>query len=238
MDKKYLTLVNGANGATEDDTEPLFDGKELVQMLDRELKDDSSSNAGRSQQLFYDAMEADSEEDQFELIVQCLELDPGNVDAMLVLLEYLPISEADEIEVLRRVVAIGRKRLGSKAFKEFAGAFWGVHETRPYMRARERLAESLNLAGHLEEAASEWEAILELNPNDNQGVRYLLLAGYLAGGQLDDAGRLFERFDECAWNTVFAWGRVLERFLAEDVKGVESALVIAREQNEHTEAYL
>lgn len=44
-------------------------------------------------------------------------------------------------------------------------------------------------AGRLEESIAEHEGMLELNPNDNQGVRYGLLALYLALKRLDGASR-------------------------------------------------
>jgi tetratricopeptide (TPR) repeat protein len=106
-----------------------------------------------------------------KLIERALELDPMNVDALLHVFSTLELTEDEEIETLRKIVAIGEKRLGPTAFRDFAGAFWGFIETRPYMRARERLAEYLRASGRLDEAIVEWEAMLKLNPNDNQGVR-------------------------------------------------------------------
>jgi len=58
--------------------------------------------------------------------------------------------------------------LSGDAFKKFAGHFWGLPETRPYMRARAALAEALQRAGRIEAAVAEMAGVLELNPNDNQ----------------------------------------------------------------------
>jgi tetratricopeptide (TPR) repeat protein len=191
-----------------------------------------------AQQLFYDAMEAASNEDEFELLQQALKLDPGNVDALLAVLRHRPVAPEDEIELLRKIVALGERRLGPKVFKNCKGHFWGFIETRPYMRAREQLAEALRCAGRIEEAIAEWEAMLVLNPGDNQGVRYALLMCYLALKRLDGAARLFKQYNECEWNTAFAWGRVLERLLNDDEAGAAQASSIARKQNAHMEAYL
>jgi tetratricopeptide (TPR) repeat protein len=136
-------------------------------------------------------------------------------------------------------VQLAEMRLGPKAFKEFAGAFWGFHETRPYMRARERLAEALRHAGRHDEAIAEWNAMLELNPGDNQGVRYLLLPALLTLNRLEAARKLFEQYPgDLEFNAVFAWGRVLERFLAEDLPGAVAALAAARKQNPHLQVYV
>jgi len=127
-----------------------------------------------------------------------------SLERQLAVLRHRPLGQEDEIEVLRKIVVVAQRRLGSNAFEEYAGAFWGFHETRPYMRARSQLATSLQSAGRIEAAIVELEAMLELNPRDNQGVRYALLPCYLSLRRLDGAARLFAEFDEAPWNTVFA----------------------------------
>ena len=59
--------------------------------------------------------------------------------------------------------------------KSHGGHFWGVLETRPYMRARQGLADTLWRLDRRDEARSHYEEMLRLNPNDNQGIRYLLV---------------------------------------------------------------
>ena len=79
--------------------------------------------------------------------------------------------------------------------------------------------------------------MLELNPNDNQGVRDPLLGLYLTAGDLKGAGRLLKKYEDDALAN-FAWGRVLERFLAGDRAGAKAALEIARAANGHVELYM
>lgn len=217
---------------------PGFGALALMRSLEQQLQAKQHLPSEKAQDLLYDAMEAATVEEEFELLQKVLKLDPGHIDALLVMLTHCPLVQDDEIEVLYKIVELAAKRLGPKAFEEFAGAFWGFHETRPYMRARSQLATSLQDAGRIDEAIAELEAMLELNPNDNQGVRYELLANYLARSRLDGASKLFAQYDECPWNTVFAWGRVLERWLAGDVPGAQQALAEARLQNGYSEAYI
>lgn len=54
------------------------------------------------------------------------------------------------------------------------GHFWGLLETRPYLRTRLGLAHALWTAGRRAEAVQHLQDMLRLNPNDNQGVRYTL----------------------------------------------------------------
>jgi tetratricopeptide (TPR) repeat protein len=193
----------------------------------------------RAQDLVYDAMEASTLEQRVRLARQALELDPENVDALLMQEEVLDLDDAERVDALRGIVATGEKRLGKKAFKELVPHFWGFHETRPYMRARARLASVLSMAGRLDEAAAEYTAMLALNEGDNQGVRYELLPMLLALGKMDEARALMVRFKhECDWSVVFAWSQVLEQLLSKNDAGAKQALKAARKQNAHMEAYL
>lgn len=213
--------------------------RSLLRSIERALAAKSNEPPDRAQDLFYEAMEAPSEAEELKLLEKALKLDPGNVDVLLALLRYETFSPAEEIQFLQNLVQLAEMRLGPKAFKEFAGAFWGFHETRPYMRARERLAEALRHAGRHDEAIAEWNAMLELNPGDNQGVRYLLLPALLTLNRLEAARKLFEQYPgDLEFNAVFAWGRVLERFLAEDLPGAVAALAAARKQNPHLQVYV
>lgn len=194
----------------------------------------------QSIECYYDAMDAESEDEMLDGLVDAVELDPGNTDAWLVLLDSLDgLPEQEAIEAFRRLVAIAEVRLGVDAFDEFAGHFWGFHETRPYMRARAALANALHQAGRIEESCAEVESMLQLNPNDNQGLRYRQLACYLALGKLDEARGLFAKYsDEFGLNVVFAWAKVLERFLSGHEDEARSALIGARLQNPTMESYL
>jgi tetratricopeptide (TPR) repeat protein len=220
---------------------PKFHPRAMLQSLERHLSQSkrvTNRHADAAQQLVYDAWEAASDEEEESLTYSALKLDPTNVDALLQVAVYAGLDGEEEIEFLRKVVAVAEKNLG-KDFKEFAGHFWGCIETRPYMRARQRLAEALRHASRLDEAIAEWSAMVELNPHDNQGIRYLLLPAFLTLGRLEPARKLFEQYPgEFEFNTVFAWGRVLERFLSDDLPAAESALAAARQQNPHTQAYV
>ena len=74
--------------------------------------------------MVYAAWEAVTDEDQQDLIQQALEMDPTNVDALLQTAVYSGVDGEEEIELLRKIVAVGEKVLGPKAFKEFSGAFF------------------------------------------------------------------------------------------------------------------
>jgi predicted SpoU family rRNA methylase len=64
--------------------------------------------------------------------------------------------------------------------------------------------------------------------SSNQGVRYALLSTLLALGRLEGVRKVFEGYSgEFEFNAVFAWGKVLERFLSGDLLGASTALAAA-----------
>ena len=78
------------------------------------------------------------------------------------------------MKLYEKAIEISKKTLGEEFFKEEKGNFWGILSTRPYMRAKAGLAECFYAKGDIDKAIEIYEEILELNPGDNQGVRYLL----------------------------------------------------------------
>jgi len=190
-----------------------------------------------AQELAYDAMEAQTEAQARKLAKRALAKDPDCVDALVALTGLEANSPKHAIEGLQKAVSAGERSLGVGFFKENKGHFWGLVETRPYMRARQQLAAMCQEVGLHRDAMSHYEAMLELNPNDNQGVREPLLGLYLLTGDCDGAAKLLKRYKRDI-SATFAWGRVLERFLAGDRDGAAVSLKAARKCNRFMELYI
>ena len=62
-----------------------------------------------------------------------------------------------------------------------------------------------------DDALAHYRALLELNPGDNQGVRYLLLATLLQRGLDDEAGVLLSEHEDDL-HALWPYGRLLWRF--------------------------
>ena len=104
-------------------------------------------------------------------------------------------------------------------FEEHAGHFWGIHETRPYMRARYGLVEALlkfKTYAAVKAAHGHLMEMLRLCRGDNMGVRDIVPALFLRLG--DDQGC----YDFCVWyattgqDSDYDWGDTDLGFL--DVK--------------------
>ena len=128
----------------------------------------------RAQELIYDAFEIDDPQGRVELAEEALEISEDCSDAYVILAE----ESAEDADVARDLyemgVRAGERALGEEFFTEEVGNFWGILETRPYMRAREGLANALWALGERDQALAHYREMLELNPVDNQGVRYEL----------------------------------------------------------------
>ncbi|MGA2616370.1 MAG: hypothetical protein ABSF26_02095 [Thermoguttaceae bacterium] len=190
----------------------------------------------RAQEVMYQAFEASGAE-QVRLARKALEISPDCADAYVLLAEHARTVE-EARKHYEQGVAAGERALGKQAFEEHAGEFWGFLETRPYMRAREGLAQCLSEAGRREEAAGHYQEMLRLNPNDNQGVRYCLATLLLDLDRDQDLRRLLAEYVNDP-SAMWTYTKALFAFR----EGGEShpankLLAQATKANKHVPAYL
>ncbi len=108
-----------------------------------------------------------------------------------------------------------REALGTESPEAYY--WWGELDTRPYMRARQGLGWVYWQTGRYEAAITEYEALLRLNPNDNQGVRYLIGPLYQLAGDLDGALDAYDDYaeqypdDRGDPHHTYSWGLALYR---------------------------
>jgi tetratricopeptide (TPR) repeat protein len=186
----------------------------------------------RAQQLAFDAMDASSRREALRLSAEALAIDPENADALLIQAQHSGKTGEELIADLRCAVAAGERGLGTDFFEQHRGGFWGVVESRPYMRTRFELAAALDNAGRNEDAIAEFEALLDLNPNDNQGARDFLIGLYLSAGRPDAARELAARYEKDISATI-RWGAVIAEYLAGDRGKAIAAFRRARKANRH-----
>ena len=137
----------------------------------------------KAQDIMYDAWDRATSRSRITLARKALAISPLCADAYNLLAEEAgSVQEARDLYA--RGVEAGELALGAEGFEEYAGHFWGFLETRPYMRARAGLAIALIKLGDESAAIEHLRAMLKLNPNDNQGIRYLLLGCLLRPGVL------------------------------------------------------
>jgi tetratricopeptide (TPR) repeat protein len=190
-----------------------------------------------AQEVIYQAWEADGAERE-RLARKALTISPDCSDAYLLLADEVAKS-AEEAEVLyRQAVAAGERAIGPEQFENLTGMFWQTLETRPYMRAREGLASALAQTGKWAEALEHYFDMLRLNPNDNQGIRYVLLSGLLMLRLTDEARELIDEYPDDA-SAMWPYGRALAAFGTEGSTQSSGALLrSAISANQYVPSYL
>jgi len=121
-------------------------------------------------------------------LLEALKLDPDCAEAYVMLAE-LASNDVDRCDLYQRAAEAGRRRLGEEAFADPEYPFWRTIESRSYMRAIQGLADTSLLMDRFDDSAAKYRELLELNPGDNQGARYLLVEALIAGDRLAEAVR-------------------------------------------------
>jgi tetratricopeptide (TPR) repeat protein len=192
----------------------------------------------KAQELVYQAQQTENIKKAIRLARKALDISEECADAYLLLGNL----EAETLEQMReyfeKAVAAAQRSLPAELFTEAKGHFWGLIETRPYMRARAELANLLWELGEPETAIGHYREMLELNPGDNQGLRYVLLTCLLQLYRNDEAVALLKQYDDDAFAT-WHYHRALLAFRQHGRSPeADEALEAAIEQNEYIPEFL
>lgn len=188
----------------------------------------------RAQDVIYDAWDADGRSDG-TMAQRALTISPLCTDAHTLLAEQPTTSDADAITLYRLGTRAGQLAPGTE-FETLHGEFWGWLQTRPYMRTRAGLADALYRTGAHDQALDHWRAMLDLNPNDNQGVRYSLVLALLRHGGKEEVRDILDRYDDDA-GIIVTYTRALLAFRDRQPDASE-LLVEAVRSNRHVPAML
>jgi tetratricopeptide (TPR) repeat protein len=168
------------------------------------------SASEQAQDIMYKAWESSNRTQRLKLARKALDISADCADAYVLLAQENTKTPAEARAFYEQGVAAGERALQDE-FEELRGHFWGFIETRPYMRARLGLAQCLWELGELDAAVAHMGAMLELNPNDNQGVRYLYITLLL---ELEDSQRLEKLLKQYPddWSAYWKYGVALHEF--------------------------
>ena len=151
--------------------------------------------AEQAQELVYEALESKGKK-RLDLARRALELYPDCADAYILLAEESARTPEEARPLYEQAVAAAGRTLGPDYFTdpECVGHFWGIVETRPYMRARAALGQVLWDMGERGAALEHHRELLRLNPDDNQGLRHTLVVWLIVTGRDDEARDLLKRY--------------------------------------------
>ncbi|MCD7822107.1 MAG: hypothetical protein LUG64_07860 [Clostridiales bacterium] len=125
------------------------------------------------------AEEAKTKKAAMGYIQKALELEPDNLDALLMQAQQKAKWPLDLVISLPPIIEKGDALMEREGhFRDDMGDFWSVLETRPYLRLRYAYLDALKNSGMMRKAVAEGERLMELCENDNLGARYDLIFLY------------------------------------------------------------
>ncbi|WP_422526309.1 hypothetical protein [Serratia fonticola] len=148
-----------------------------------------------AQEIMFDAWETDDLDAVLKLIRKAIRKSPLCADAYSFYSEISKEPPTAKIGYLETALYAATIALGED-FQEFAGRFWGVVETRPYMRSKAALANVMWESGNFYPAMTHCREMLQLCHNDNQGIRHVLASYYLELEMTDELASLLEDYSE------------------------------------------
>jgi tetratricopeptide (TPR) repeat protein len=164
----------------------------------------------QAEQLIDDAWDIIDQPKAADLARKALQLDPELIDGYVILGLTLP-STIEQMAILREGVRRGKLIWAEEVKAPSRHYFWLDIDTRPFMRAVHNLALLLWDHGDRREATDLANFLLKLNPNDNQGMRHLLLAWCPVLGDWDRVDRLLQRYKDDS-DTTFLYAACLNAF--------------------------
>jgi len=174
--------------------------------------------------------DADTKAKRRRVARRALGIDLDCIDAYTLLaIEADSLGEA--IALLREAVRIGERHF-APLIEDEEMEWWGFMGTRPYMRAIHELALALEEAGDTAEAEALYRRLLQMNPDDNQGVRALLLRILSTEGRKTECAELLAAYPEdYMLEMMMAW--LWLDLTAGDEAAARARLPQLHERNEH-----
>lgn len=237
--KKIGKIAENKNMSIKD-LNKYFVGKHMDDIDDEyEEMDTPQSPQDSAQDMIYEAMDMPNGRARRTLVEKALKIYPHLADAWIILAEETATTQEEALECYKKAVEVGEKDLGKKFFKENVGHFWGMTESRPYMRAKVYLAQALWDIGSEDEAIIHYKDCLRLNPNDNQGVRDILTARLLIKNDLEGVEAIQKQYKE-DFGTQHSYNKALLLFkkLGPESKRTSTQLEKAIERNLFVPKYL
>ena len=178
--QEFIKMYN--NGEIEYENTPLDDAYEILE----------------------EAQNAKTEKEAIKLAKKAYEKSRECFDAILFQCD-LEENGIKRMKLLDEGLEFEKNRLKKEKYfdKENIGHFYGIFETRPYIRGLVIKAEYLLEEGKLRQAESVCKEVLKLNKNDNIGARYLLMAIYATLEEENDMLKLYQKYPEESLEMIF-----------------------------------
>ncbi len=199
MNNKLNNMINDflANTDAKDENELNEKLQEFIKKYNAGEIDYENTILDEAYELLEKAENTKSKAQAIKYAKEAYETCPDCFDAILfqVHLEDNPLKRW---KLLDEGLEFEKDRLEDEGYfeKDNVGHFYGIFETRPYIRGLYAKADYLILDGKIKQARDVCKEILRLNENDNTGARYLLMAIYAYFEEENDMLKLYKKYPE------------------------------------------
>ena len=144
----------------------------------------------QAQVLAYNAYEAELDIQRYRLAKRAYALDPENIDAVLLQAEMTAVSKEAE-RLYKKAIELGQAK-----FDDESKIPWTFVTNRPYMRAIFSYGIWLYKRNRFGSASKQFDKLLEINPEDHQGARYLAISSFIFNGDFLNAFNILKDYEE------------------------------------------
>lgn len=137
---------------------------------------------------------APTKKEKLASLQKALALDPNNLDIQREIARTNITSPLAYLDALREMKANADNTFMRPYLEEYVGEFYLQFETRPYIRLLKEMADLYASLDMFTKAAETDREILRLNPDDNTGARFQLIAVYAVMEQEEKAQNLYDSF--------------------------------------------
>lgn len=143
----------------------------------------------------------------------------------------------EAIELIKMALLEAKEKINKGQDDSLEGKMWTDPKARPFMMIKEELAFVYTMGGEYEDAIDEYKSLLELDLDDNLGVRHKLLNLFIITEKQDSANRLIEYFNEDE-STFMLYTKALYYFIQNDDINSKTYLNKALEANMYVPLFL
>jgi len=206
MDNKFNNMLNEffANIDAKSDEELNEKLQEFIAKYNNGEIDYTNTILDDAYELLVQAENAKTKNQAIKLAKEAYDMCPDCFDAVLFQAE-LEENSIKRDKLLNEGLEFEKDRLEEEGYfeKDNIGHFYGIFETRPYIRGLYRKADYLIADGKAKQARDVCLEILRLNNNDNTGARYLLMAIYAYLEDEKEMLKLYKKYPEEALEMLF-----------------------------------
>ena len=199
MDNKFNNMLQDflKNNNVENIDEANEKLQEFIKMYNNGEIEYENTPLDDAYEILEEAQNARNEKEAIKLAKKAYEKSPECFDAILFQCD-LEENGIKRMKLLDGGLEVEKNRLIKEKYfdKENIGHFYGIFETRPYIRGLVVKAEYLLEEGKLRQAESICKEVLRLNENDNMGARYLLMAIFATLEEENDMLKLYKKYPE------------------------------------------